>query len=120
MFRAFLCAVLALVLVSGTSLAAGKGKGKGKRSKPVAGTVTKYDAATGELTLSTGAKKAKVEKQFKLGDAGFVVFEGETPKSLSNKDGSKELKAGDKVRLHVDADGKVTKVEINPPKKKKK
>ncbi len=117
MIRTLLCAVLALFLVSGLSLA---DKGNKRKNRPVHGKVEKFDAATGSLTLSAGKKGAKETKEFKVTDsASFEDVRGDTTKALSGKDGLKELRAGEHVAVTVDDAGKVTKVTIGRKKRQK-
>lgn len=117
MLRTLLCAMLALFLVTNVGLAAGK---KGKKGKGTVGSVVKFSAETGDLTIATGKKGKGPMKEFKLDTTiSFVVFEGEVSKTITGKDGFKELKSGDKVKLTVDQAGKVTQVQIGGLNKKK-
>lgn len=115
MLRTLLCAMLALFLAANVGLAAGK-----KDKKGTVGSVVKFSAETGDLTIATGKKGTGPAKEFKLDTSvSFVVFEGEISKTLTGKDGFKELKSGDKIKLTVDQAGKVTQVQIGGLKKKK-
>jgi hypothetical protein len=121
MLRTFLCATLALLLAAGIGLAADK-NAKKKKGTTVAGTVKAIDAAAGKLTVTVKVKKATEDKDFTVGDAVKVVtFSGDTKSELTGKDGLKNVKVGDKIRVHSDEGGKVVSIQVgNPPKKKKK
>jgi hypothetical protein len=120
MLRIFVCAVLALLLGAGVSLA-GKGAKKGKKGHAVAGTVKIIDAAGGTLTITTKKKKVQEDKEFKIGDtAKVVVVNGTDKKELSGKDGLKSIKEGDKVRVQADEAGNVVSIQVGDFAKKGK
>ncbi|HEY7157348.1 MAG TPA: hypothetical protein VH575_25565 [Gemmataceae bacterium] len=120
MLRICVCAVLALLLGAGVSLA-GKGAKKGKKGHAVAGTVKKVDASAGTLTVATKKKKVKEDQQFTVGDsAKVVVANGADKKELSGKDGLKSVKEGDKVRVQADEAGNVISLQVGALAKKGK
>jgi Cu/Ag efflux protein CusF len=115
MVRTFVALAVAALLAAGAALAQ-DAKGKGTRAH---GTVKKFDAATGTLTVavkSRGDAEPK-EMEFKVTDATKVtVFAvGSNDKTeLTGKDGLKGVKEGTPVRV-VHADGRATEVTVNPP-----
>lgn len=123
MLRMFACAAAVLLLTASVGLAADKAdKAKKKKGTNVAGTVKSIDAAAGKVTVSVKKKKAQEDKEFTVGDAvKVVVFSGETKKEASGKDGLKDVKTGDKIRVHSDEGGNVVSIQVGElPKKKKK
>jgi Cu/Ag efflux protein CusF len=120
MLRICVCAVLALLLGAGVSLA-GKGAKKGKKGHAVAGTVKKVDASAGTLTVTTKKKKVQEDQQLTVGDAAkIVVASGSDKKELSGKDGLKSIKEGDKVRVQADEAGNVVSLQVGALAKKGK
>src|SRR5262245_47398637 len=121
MMRKFAYVVAVFVFCAGVSAAQDKAK---KKSKAVAGTVKKVDAAAGTITVAVKKKQETVDKEFKIEDtAKVVVFSGSDKKELSAKDGLKsdQLKEGTRVRILTDQAGKVTELQTGDlPKKKKK
>lgn len=112
MFRLLFCAVLGLLVTADLSFAAKKGGMVGK--------VVTFNAETGDLSVAGGKKGKGPTKQFKLTDSvTFIIFEGDVSKKMNAKDGFKELKSGDMVKITADAGGKVTEVQIGGLKKKK-
>jgi hypothetical protein len=124
MLRTFVCAALALILVSGASVAAEKGKGK--KGQVFRGAIKKVDAKEGTLTVAVKAKKAgTTDKQFKLSaSTKVVVASGESKSKLTGLEALKNegFKEGAAVTVVTDQNDatKVTKVQLGGAKKKKK
>jgi len=90
---------------------------------PATGTLKKVDAAAGTLTVSIKSKMETIDKDFTITDATkVIVFSGEDKKELAGKDGLKndQFKEGVAVAVSSSPDGKVTRVQIGTPPKKKK
>ena len=120
MLRIFVCSTLVLLLTVSAGLAADKNNKK-KKGITVAGTVKAIDAAAGKVTVAVKVKKATEDKEFTLDDAVKVIrFVGGNKQQLSGKDGLKEVKTGDKIRVHSDEGGKVVSVQVGEIQKKKK
>jgi hypothetical protein len=127
MLRKFVCAAVALVLVTGIALAEEK-KGKGgKKRTGTFGKITKIDATMGTLTVLV--KKSREDEgtstDFTLTkNTKFQVSNGrgKEPTVVTSKDEIKEkFKEGTRVRLGLDEDGKTVKtVSTFGPRKPKK
>jgi sulfur carrier protein ThiS len=118
--RSIVCSLLALLLFAGLGLAADK-NAKKKKGAVVAGTVKSVDASTGKLTVAVKVKKSTEEKEFSVGDAvKIVTFVDGGKQEASGKDGLKNIKSGEKIRVLTDDGGKVVSLQIGQPPKKKK
>jgi hypothetical protein len=124
MLRTFVCAVLALTLVTGVSFAGGKGASK--KGKPIYGTITKVDAKEGRFTVAIKSKKSEaINREFKLsGDSTIVAGSGTEKKELTGTEGLKleGFKQGAAVSVVTakkDA-SRVLEVRLGETKKKKK
>ncbi len=125
MIRKFMASGVALLLLTGFALAQdekGKDKGKGKGMR-IVGTVKKFDAAAGTLTVATKSKKDSegTDEEFRVSDATrFIVFgnSADDKKEMSGKEGLKELKDGVRIAV-MHSNGKVTEVIVNPMGRKK-
>lgn len=124
MLRTFVCAVLALILMSGVSYAGVKGSGK--KGHTVHGTIKKVDAKEGTLVVAVVSKKAgTTEKEFKISADTKVVVDAAAKKSkLSGPEALKNegFKAGAAVTIVTDEKDatKVTQVRLGESKKAKK
>lgn len=119
MLRLLVCASLALLLAASVSLAADKTAKKNKKGQAVAGTVKAINNKT--LTVTVKNKKATEDKDFTIGDSvKFVTFNGGVKQETTGTTAIKDVKPGDKVRVHLDESGNVVSVQIgNAPKKPK-
>jgi hypothetical protein len=122
MVRTFIALVVAVGLSAAVGLAQdGKGKAKGTRAR---GTVKKFDAATGTLTVAVRSRGEAEPKDvdFQVTAATKVTVYGASEsdkKELSGPDGFRGVKEGAHVQV-VSADGKATEVTVNPPRPPKK
>jgi hypothetical protein len=109
----------ALVVAVCVGVAAAEDKGD-KKAANTTGVVKKIDADKGLVTLTVKVKKESVDKEFKIDDATkFAVVVGDEKKDLPSKDALKNeaLKEGATIVVTVDADGKVTGLQIGVLKK---
>jgi hypothetical protein len=112
MVRRFLCALVALVLVAGVSLAAEKAK----KNKGATGKFESY--ADGTLKLKVGKKDDVKVQDYKVpDDIKVTVYADGEKKESSPKDAFASVKAGTTVALQLNDDGKVTGVTIGAAKK---
>src|SRR5947208_16685359 len=122
MLRTFICAALALILMSGVSLAGVKGKGK--KGSALHGTIKKVDAQEGTLTVAVKSKKVFTDKEFKVSADTKVVVSGQKKSKLTGQEGLKNagFKEGAAVTIVTDDNDatKVTQVRLGETKKKKK
>jgi hypothetical protein len=119
MLRAILCVTLGLFVCADVALAKGV-----KKAKPLNGKIAKVDADKGTLTVTVKSKSDTSDKDFTITDsAKFVIYgvDGTTTEK-TGKEGLKEpvVSVGARVKVTLDDDGAVTKVELGKfPKKKK-
>jgi len=112
MLRRFVCALVALVLVAGVTLAADKAK------KNNAATGKFESFADGTLKVKVGKKDdAKVQEYKVPDDLKVTVYDDGEKKESSPKDAFKDLKSGTTVALKLTDDGKVTGVTVGAAKK---
>jgi hypothetical protein len=124
MLRTFVCASLAVLLCAGIGLGAGKGagkgKGKGNKGNQVHGKVVKVDTSRNTLTLTVKKKQESSDKEVTVTDqTKFVTYSGDQKSEVAGKAGLKDVKAGDRVRIKLDASGAANEIAVNPPHKKK-
>jgi hypothetical protein len=115
--RSFVCAVLTLAILAGTTaLAAEKGKKGKKKGKGLSGQITKIDAEMGTITVKVKLKKKQTEdREFKVTDATTVTaIRGRTKTGLKadkvadllKKD---QFKVGAFVTIQADEEGTTAK-----------
>jgi hypothetical protein len=88
-----------------------------KNDREVHGTLQKVDAGAGTLTVKPDKETA--EKEFTLTNSTkVVVFEGDDKRQWTGKKALKDeaVKAGRRVAVVSDADGKVTQVRVGVPR----
>jgi hypothetical protein len=125
MLRAFVAASAVLLLCAGAGLGQdekGKGKGKGKGMRLV-GTVKKFDASSGTLTIQVRSKqdKAAKEQEVKITDSTKVTIFGNSAddkREATGKDGLKNVKDGTRIAV-IQTEGKAAEVIVNPMSRKK-
>ncbi len=118
--RPIVCSLLALLLFAGIGLSADK-NAKKKKGTAVAGTVKAIDASTGKLIVAVKVKKSTEDKEFSVDDGvKIVTFVDGGKQQASGKDGLKNIKTGEKIRVLTDEGGKVISLQVGQAPKKKK
>jgi hypothetical protein len=118
MLRTMLCVAVALFVCADVALAAKK-----TGPKTVSGVIKSVDATANTVTVTVKKKSGPEDKDFAVVDDTKITLTSAdgTTNDLTGKDRLKDpgLKAGAKVKVTCDADGKVTGILVGAAKKKK-